>query len=272
MNILTRLVAKVRDKRREKQVKEAHHISRRREYLLNENSPFDVTEAFRNLKASISVSVPKKNKRGVAIMATSSYPEEGKTMVTANLSLMFAQSNAKVILIDADIRKGRLAKFFRRKASPGLSDYLSGQATLEQILLRFKDNENFYVITCGTHSPKPYELLESEAMAELLEKLKDNFDYIIFDTPPVLVVPDALALAPQLDGTVLVCRHQASYLSDIAKTLNTLKFAKANVLGCVVNDFKAPKTKMYGYKNYYYYRYAYSSYGSTNPEEKESEE
>ena len=269
MNILTKIAEKTRNKRREKQAKEHHHVSRRKEYLLNEKTPFDVTEAFRNLKASISVSVPKKNKRGVAIMATSSYPEEGKTMVTANLALMFALSNAKVLLIDADIRKGRLAKFFKRKSSPGLSDYLSGQATFEEVLLRFKDNENFYVITCGTHSPKPYELLESEAMAEMIEKLKDNFDYIIFDTPPVLVVPDALALAPQLDGTVLICRHQTSYISDIGKTLNTLKFAKANVLGCVVNDFKAPKGKMYGYKNYYYYRYSYSSYGSTNPEDKD---
>ena len=269
MNLLTKIAEKNRDQRREKQAKDAPRASKRKEYLLNEKTAFDVTEAFRNLKASISVSVPKKNKRGVAMMVTSSYPEEGKTMVTANLSLMFALSNAKVLLIDADIRKGRVAKFFNRKSSPGLSDYLSGQVALEDVLVQSKDNENFYVITCGTHSPKPYELLESEAMTEMLEKLKDSFDYIIFDTPPVLVVPDALALAPLLDGTVLVCRHQTSYISDIAKTLNTLKFAKANVLGCVVNDFKAPKGKMYGNKSYSYYRYAYSAYETTNPEEDE---
>ncbi len=271
MNILSKFVSKVREKRREKITKQIHHRSARREYLLNDKTPFEITEAFRNLKASISVSVPKKNKRGVVIMTTSSYPEEGKTMVSANLSQMFALSNARVILLDADIRKGRVAKFFNRKSAPGLSDYLSGQAAFEEVLLRFKDNENFYVITCGTHSPKPYELLESEAMNELIEKLRDSFDYIIIDTPPVLVVPDALALAPQVDGAVLVCRHQTSYISDIGKSINTLKFAKANVLGCVVNDFKKPKGKFYGYKNYYYYRYSYESYGSTNPEEKDEE-
>ena len=271
MNIISGFVSKFREKRREKITKETQHRSTRREYLLNDKTPFEVTESFRNLKASISVSVPKKNNRGVVIMTTSSYPEEGKTMISANISLMFAQSNARIILIDADIRKGRLAKFFKCKSSPGLSDYLSGQAKFEDVLLTFKDNENFHVITCGTHSPKPYELLESEAMAELLEKLRENYDYIIFDTPPVLVVPDALALAPQVDGAVLVCRHQTSYISDIGKSLNTLKFAKANVLGCIVNDFKKPKGKIYGYKNYNYYRYSYDSYGSTNPEEMEEE-
>ena len=130
MNILTKIAEKMRNKRREKQAKEHHHVSKRREYLLNEKTPFDVTEAFRNLKASISVSVPKKD-GGVVLMMTSAYPEDGKTTVTTNLALMFALSYAKVILIDADIRKGRVAKYFNKRSTPGLSDYLSGQNTLE---------------------------------------------------------------------------------------------------------------------------------------------
>ena len=97
----------------------AHH-STRAEYLLNENTAFDVTEAFRNLKAALSVSVPKKN-GGIAIMTTSAYPEDGKTTVTVNLALMFALSDAKVVLVDADIRKGRVAKYFKRKSSATLS-------------------------------------------------------------------------------------------------------------------------------------------------------
>ena len=148
------------DKRAQKASANKPHQSTRSEYLLNDNTAFDVTEAFRNLKAALSVSVPKKD-GGVAIMTTSAYPEDGKTTVTVNLALMFALSDAKVILIDADIRKGRVAKYFKRKSAPGLSDCLSGQNTLDEVIHQSHVNENLSYITCGTHSPKPYELLES---------------------------------------------------------------------------------------------------------------
>ena len=254
------------DKRARKASNSKHHHSSRSEYLLNEDTPFDVTEAFRNLKAALSVSVPKKE-GGVAIMTTSAYPEDGKTTVTVNLALMFALSDAKVVLIDADIRKGRVAKYFKRKSSPGLSDCLSGQNTLDEVIHKSHLNENLSYITCGTHSPKPYELLESDEMKKLIEDLRKEYDYIIIDTPPILLISDALAVAPFTDGVALVCRHQVSYVSDITRALNSLNFAHANVLGVIVNDYKAPKVaKMYGgYKKYYYYN-SYS-YASTDPED-----
>ena len=253
------------EKRAIKASGKASHHSHRTQFLLNDKTPFDVTEAFRNLKASLSVSVPKKE-GGIAIMTTSAYPEDGKTTVTANLALMFALSDAKVVLVDADIRKGRVAKYFKRKTSPGLSDYLSGQNTLDEVIHQSSVNPNLSYITCGTHSPKPYELLESNEMKALLQDLRSRYDYVIIDTPPVLLISDALALATEVDGTVLVCRHQVSYVSDISRALNALEFAKANVLGVVVNDYKASQSgKFYGgYKKYYYYNYNYS-YGSTDP-------
>ena len=259
-------------KRRSKMAKK----STRREYLLNEKTPFDVTEAFRNLKATISVSMPEK-KGGVAITLTSSYPEDGKTTVTANLALMFAMSDAKVILIDADIRKGRIAKYFHKASSPGLSNYLSGKASLDEVMHVSPINENLYFIPCGTHSPKPYELLESEKMTALLEELKTKFDYIVIDTPPILLVSDAIAVASKTDGTVLVCSHNLSYVSDMQRSISTLEFAKANILGLVVNDYHAPKGKGYGYGGYHgYYHYSKYSYGygygSTNPEETDSDD
>ena len=279
MGFFKKFTAKISNSTHAQRAKKASEKSKRRshrsEYLLNKNTPFDVTEAFRNLKASLSVSVPKKE-NGVAIMVTSAYPEDGKTMVTTNLALMFAQSDAKVVLVDADIRKGRIAKYFKRKSAPGLSDCLSGQATLEEVIHNSHINENLSYITCGTHSPRPYELLESEEMKKLVQELRTRFDYVIIDTPPVLLISDALALSPSTDGTVLVCRHQVSYISDIERALNTLEFAKAKVLGVVVNDYKAPKvSKIYGgYKKYYYYssyRYGYG-YGSTDPETKDETE
>lgn len=271
MSIFKKISERLHTKRVEKVSQKSSHHSSRTEYLLNNETPFDVTEAFRNLKASLSVSVPKKD-GGVVIMMTSAYPEDGKTTVTANLALMFALSYAKVILIDADIRKGRIAKYFNKRTTPGLSDYLSGQKSLDEVVYHSKKYEHLSYITCGTHSPKPYELLESDEMKNLLENLRKEYDYIIIDTPPILLISDALALAPFTDGVALVCRHQVSYVSDIARALNSLSFAKANVLGVIVNDYKAPKAgKFYGgYKKYYYYN-SYS-YGSTNPNDSEDGE
>ncbi len=273
MGLFSKLTGKLSKHRGDSRQKNTHHEhSHRQEYLLNDNTPFDVTEAFRNLKAALSVSVPKK-KGGVAIMTTSAYPEDGKTTVTTNLALMFAHSDAKVVLVDADIRKGRVAKYFKHKSSPGLSDCLSGQVTLDEVTHKSHVNDNLFYIPCGTHSPKPYELLESNEMKELLDELRSRYDYVIIDTPPVLLISDALALVTITDGTVLVCRHQVSYVSDIARALNTLEFAKANILGVVVNDYKAPAVgKFYGgYKKYYYYNSYGYRYGSTNPDEKDDE-
>lgn len=262
MSLVSRIRRRIHQKRVMKAADKARASHRRTEYLLDENSPFALTEAFRNLKAAISVSVPRRNS-GVALMLTSGYPEDGKTTVAVNLALSFALSNAKVIVVDADIRKGRVAKYFHQKPVPGLSDYLSGHNTLEEILHSTPENENLSYITCGTHSPKPYELLESEGMKKLVQELKERYDYIVFDTPPVLLVSDALALAPVIDGAALVCRHQVSFVSDISRAINTLSFAKANVLGVIVNDYKALKTSNYdrgGYKKYYYRTtYSYSN-------------
>ena len=243
--------------------KERKVAKHRSSYLLNENTPFEVMEAFRSLKASLSVSVPKKPNVGTIIVATSPYPEDGKTTVSVNLALMFALSDAKVLVLDADIRKGRISKFFKQKREPGLSNYLSGQVSLERMTYRSKINPNLSFITCGTHSPRPYELLESQEMAVLIEKLREQFDYVIIDTPPILLVSDALAFSHLTDGTMLVCRHQESSLNDIERAIKTLSFAKTNILGVVINDFKGEYNKKYGYDKYHYYQ-TYS-YGAPRP-------
>ncbi len=234
--------------------------SARMEYLLTENVSFEVTEAFRNFKASLTVSMPKKqNGEGTVIVMTSACPEDGKTTVSVNLSLMFAFSEAKVILLDADARKGRVARFFHKKSAPGLADYLSGQASLSDIVRKSSHNENLSYITCGTHSPRPYELLESDEMRSLINELKKEYDYVIIDTPPLLLVSDALAIVSQADGVVVVCRHEVSYLSDVNKILGKLAFAKANVLGVVINDYDSREKLSSRADRYKYYSYCYDS-------------
>ena len=240
-----------REKKLTKMSKHSRYNPEKKQFLINEKTPFAITEAFRNLKAALSVSIPEDHDGGVSIMISSSFPQDGKTTVTANLSLMFAQSEAKVVVVDADIRKGRLAKYFKMDTKPGLSDYLSGLATYEEVIKQSPLNGNLYVVSCGTSSPKPYELLESQRMKDFVKKLKEQFDYVLFDTPPILLVSDALALAPCADGTVLVCRHYASHVSDIVKSVNIFEFAKVNLLGVVVNDYQIPKVGKYKrYKKY----------------------
>ena len=234
--------------------------STRMEYLLTDNVSFEVTEAFRNFKASLTVSMPKKqNGEGTVIVMTSACPEDGKTTVSVNLSLMFAFSEAKVILLDADARKGRVARFFHKKSAPGLADYLSGQASLSDIVRKSSQNENLSYITCGTHSPRPYELLESEEMRSLINELKKEYDYVIIDTPPLLLVSDALAIVSQADGVVVVCRHEVSYISDVNKILNKLAFAKSNILGVVINDYDSREKLSTRADRYKYYSYCYDS-------------
>ena len=166
---------------------------------------------------------------------------------------MFALSDMKVILIDADMHRGRVAKFFHAKSENGLSDYLSGQASYENVVRQSPANANLSYIACGTHSLRPYELLESDAMKNLMERLRQEYDYIIIDTPPVLILSDALAVAPYTDGAIIVVRHEMSYLRDIERELELLNFAKVHVLGAVINDYRdTRKQKEYGGYSYYY--------------------
>lgn len=245
-----------------------NQIAVKREYLLTKNLPFEVRESFRSLKASLCVSLPKKeNGEGIALLVTSASPEVGKTTVSVNLSLMLAESNVKVLLIDADTRKGRVARFFETNAKPGLVDCISGQASLDDVTRVYSENLSY--ITCGSHSPRPYELLESTVTKNLLSQLKKQYDYIIIDTPPVLLLSDALALIPETDGTIVVCRHRSSQVNDIAKTLNTLRFAKANILGVIVNDYTPlEKSKR---KHNGYYSHAYATYYQDPEVEAETE-
>ncbi len=235
----------------------------KRAYLLNAETPFAVTEAFRSLKMTLSVSLAREQDgSGVSFLCTSSYPSEGKTTVAANTALMLAQSDVKVVLVDTDLRAGRLSKFFNLPHAPGLSDYLSGQATLEEVLHPTEISPNLFVICRGTQTVRPYELLADKVMKELDLALKKRFAYTIYDSPPFRLVSDALAVAPIANGTFLVTRYKYSYQSDIRAAVEALKFVKANLLGIVVNDFRPEK---FAKKESRYTQYYYSAYYSDAP-------
>lgn len=238
-------------------------FSERKIYLLDEKTPFVITESFRNLKATLSVAIPRHpDGSAVRLMFTSNYPEEGKTTLVVNTALMFAMSDFKVLLIDSDMRRGQISKYFKQHHTPGLSDYLSGQASLDEVLHQSPVNGNLSVIYQGTTSVRPYELLESAAMKTLVEQLKTQFDYIIYDTAPVRPVSDALALVSLTDGVLLVGRYMKTYEGDLRSALDTLRFSNANVLGVVVNDYVVNSRKLKGHEKKYYS--SYYSYARTD--------
>lgn len=226
-----------------------------RETLLDETTPFFLTEAYRNLKASISLSIPKKTDgKAVSFFITSALPNEGKSFVSANLALMFARSNVKVLLIDADMRRGTMQQYFSLKRKPGLSELISGAATLEEVIHSAAGHENLSVITAGTGTPNPYELLGSQSMADIYGELSARFDYIIFDTSPLGMMADCLALVPYVDGCAIVCEYMSSTYKDLKNVVGKLQFSGCRVLGVILNAYEESKKGLgrRAYKNYNY--------------------
>ena len=224
---------------------------------------FSVQEAFNAVRTNLQFAVSKKGCRRVIV--TSALPYEGKTTCCAYLAVALSQMKAKTLVIDCDMRKPTMHKLFEQKSIPGLSDVLGGLCELEDAL-RKTQYENLHAIFSGTIPPNPGELLGSAAMAELVEKLSAEYDYILMDTPPVNVVSEALALSPTVDGIILVAWSGRSTHPEMAQALSSIEFANAKILGVVLNgvepvrgsSYKNGKYGRYGKHGKYYGDYYYS--------------
>ena len=211
-----------------------------------------VSEAIRHIYSSIMLSA--SGRPPCAIMVTSPNPSEGKTMIASNLAQSYALNDRQVVLIDCDLRKPRLHQIFQLDSQPGLSNYLTGSATLEEIL-RPTAIPNLTIITGGTRPPSPANLLNSEAFKELLTQLRQQFHHIIIDTPPVLGFADARFVSILVDGVLLVTNHVNTHKS--AGRLAHQLLSQAPVLGAVLNSVSHHGQAYGGY--YYYYNYKYYS-------------
>ena len=208
-------------------------------------------EAFRGLRTSIHFSAV--NKRKQLLLITSSFPGEGKTTIIANLAAVYEQTGAKVLLIDCDLRRPSLHSLFGTEKVPGLSDILAGDIIWTDAVRRAGDKRLDYV-TAGTTPPNPAELLGSESMKSLIDELREQYDFIFIDAPPVLAVTDAPVLTSLAD-LVLPVIETARVPAKAAKRMgDILENAKAPVVGLVVND-KTGQSERYGYYGYYGYRY-----------------
>lgn len=183
-----------------------------------------------------------------AVAVSSAMPGEGKTFVSANLAYVLAkQRERKVLLIDADLRHSSMANVLGAPSSPGLSDFISGRARLEEVLHR-GETENLFFLPVGRLDPHPGELIASPKMQQLMEQLRPLFDWIVVDTPPVLPVADASILADLCDGVLLVVRSGATDVKYAARA--KAEFKSEQLLGVVLNRSTETHTRyseMYGY-------------------------
>ncbi len=200
-------------------------------------------ESYRTLRTNIQYSSFDKEYR--VIVVTSSEPGEGKSTTAGNLALCMAQGDKKVILIDCDLRKPSLHKKFKISNLVGLSDVIIGKADLATAAHRY--NKDLVLLTSGKIPPNPSEMLSSKTMGKLLESLKDTFDYIILDTPPVQAVTDSQILSTKSDGTILVVKAERTKKESVQNAINLLKKVNANIIGTVLNGIDVSRNKYYYY-------------------------
>ncbi|MBD7916608.1 CpsD/CapB family tyrosine-protein kinase [Clostridium sp. Sa3CUN1] len=200
-------------------------------------------ESYRTLRTNIQYSSFDKEYR--VIVVTSSEPGEGKSTTAGNLALSIAQDNKKVILIDCDLRKPSIHKKFKISNLVGLSDVIVGKEELTKVVHRY--NKNLVILTSGKIPPNPSEMLSSKTMSNLLESLKETFDYIILDTPPVQAVTDSQILSTKSDGTILVVRAERTKKESVQNAVNLLKKVNANIIGTVLNGVDGSRNKYYYY-------------------------
>ncbi|CAA6828378.1 MAG: Capsular exopolysaccharide family [uncultured Thiotrichaceae bacterium] len=184
---------------------------------------------------------------------SSASPSEGKSNTVINMAMIIAQSNKKVLLIDADLRKPRIHKYLDVKAQLGLSDFLIERAEFDEVVTLTK-YENLSLVTAGSSMPNPAKLLADERLMELLENASNEFDHVIIDSPPVLGLADALILSNRSNATIFAVASNQTKKAHLENALKRLRLGYGNVVGFVLTKSKSTKKDYYSYENYYGYR------------------
>jgi capsular exopolysaccharide synthesis family protein len=245
-----------------------------RKFVLTEpRSP--AAEAVRSLRTSLMFSRPGKPPRVILIVSGSPY--EGKSTIAVNLAITCAQ-HAHVCLLDADLRNPVVARTFGLSPQNGLTNILTGGARLEDVLLKVPGIENLHVLPVGPRPPNPGELIASDQMRELIQNLRERFDFVIIDTPPLIPFADSRGLSPVTDAVIVVARVGYTTRRSILRTLEILMDHRATALGIVLNgvDVSSPDYEyyMYGYSGRYGHHYGkgyYDYYSEKIQEEKEED-
>ena len=225
---------------------------RKQQFLLSEDSPFAVQEAYKLLRTNLIFSTTED--KGKTVLITSSMQGEGKSTTAVNLGIAFAQNHSRVILIDCDLRLPTDASKLKVKNQPGITDVMIGINKLTDAIQHLPTGLDF--LAAGTIPPNPTELLGSERMRQILDALSNHYEYIIIDTPPVTTVSDAAILAKIVSGVVIVCKQGVATQESVSETLQKLSFSEAKVLGFVFNG--VANEKVTKYNSHYSYSYGYA--------------
>lgn len=228
----------------------------RKELIAQRDPKSPVSETFRTLRTNIQFM--NTNNQLKTLLITSTLPGEGKSWVASNLAITFAQAGKKVVLIDADMRKGRQYAIFEVSPRPGLSNYLSGidsnseENSIDEIIDYIQETEvkNLYVISAGNIPPNPSELLITPKMVNLLDKLKQVSDIVIIDGTPCELVTDSVILSRLVDSTVIVTAHKQTKKDTLQKIVTNIQNVGGKIAGIVLNKIPVSAKK---YEQSYYY-------------------
>lgn len=204
--------------------------------IFHQNLNFIASEQYKIIRTNLEFTIPSDEKCPV-IGVTSSMRGEGKSTTAINLSYSFAEKGSKVLLIDGDLRLPSIAKKMNIKGSLGFSDLLKGKS-IDEIGIFSHIVNNWYILSSGNIPPNPSELIGSSKMERILKELKEKFDYIIIDLPPVNIVSDAISVSSRITGMVVVIREEYTSKSELENCFSQLKLSEVNVLGVIMNDAK----------------------------------
>ena len=226
--------------------------------LITNYSPKSSTaEAFRILRTNIISR--KKNSDCTTLLITSSGPKEGKSTIQANMATALAQMDAKVILVDLDLRRPMVHKIMGIDKEIGISDFLMDKSIQIESVIKETNVNNLDVITSGIIPPNPSELLASKRMDEAIESLKELYDYVLFDSPPVIAVTDSMVMASKVDLLILAIRVDQADKNVVKRTKELLENIKVDIAGVVINGIQPHRYyNNYEYNYYYYYYYGKS--------------
>lgn len=248
-------------------------IKHDRKHILTPKSGFYLQEAYRALRTNVNFALADIEGSKV-VMVTSALQSEGKSLTALNLAIALGQTDQKVLVIDCDMRRPKLARLLNLSAPAGLSNVLMDYSLLDVAVINSEEYGIDFVLA-GDIPPNPAELLSSGRMQKLLERMRKQYDYVIIDTPPVDLVVDAVAMSSLCDGVLFVVRANQSERGAVIHGMDQLEYAGANVIGFVFNGVTAETTRGYGkyryrqyarngrYNKYYRYgmQYGYGAYG-----------